>query len=255
MAYGRGMVLPDQLTRRVDALIDGLIEGGTRQARAVGAGVIAVAVAGLGWVGLLGAAWQPRDEPARPPGTDPVGTLEGSWPLGAGAWPGAATWGEASDAVSLGEPTVPLRESAPRIFAALSEQPPVLSTLVDVARAHEMDPHLVVALAWHESRWDPSARSSKGAVGVLQVKPSTVARVSEAIGKPLQPRDPTDNATAGVIYLTWLQERFATTRRALIAYNQGVGALRRDGPYPGAAWFAEAVLATRAAFAEAGWAP
>lgn len=249
------MSLPDRIASRVDGVLDGLIEGGTRTARATGAGVVAVAVAAVGWVGLLGASWEPADDLALPPEAVAVRTFDDPRPPGTGPWGDTPDWSDDADAVSLGHPTTPLRTSAPRIFAALSEQPRIVDTLVDVARAHGMDPHLVVALAWHESRWDPTARSSAGAVGVLQVKPSTVERVSEEIGQPLRPRHPVDNATAGVIYLSWLQERFPTTRQALIAYNQGGGALREDGAYPSAAWFAEAVLATRDAFAKARWAP
>lgn len=249
------MSLPDRIASRVDALLDGLIEGATRTARAIGAGLVAVAVAGVGWVGLLGASWEPDDDVALPPDAIEVGALSGPLPAGTGPWVDTPDWNDDPNAVSLGQPTTPLRTSAPRIFAALTEQPPVVDTLVDVARTHGVDPHLVVALAWHESRWDPSARSSEGAVGVLQVKPSTVQRVSQEIGRPLTPFDPVDNATAGVIYLSWLQERFPTTRRALIAYNQGGGALRDHGAYPTAAWFAESVLATRDAFAKARWAP
>lgn len=250
------MSLSDRVASRVDALFDGLIDGATGSARAIGAVIVAVAVAGMGWVGLLGASSQSPGGLSLPPEAVPVGSLGGSWPAGTGPWVDTPAWAtDPADAVSLSEPTTPLRISAPRVSAALADQPPVVATLVDVARRHGVDPHLVVALAWHESRWDPTARSSEGAVGVLQVKPSTVEQVSEEIGRPLAPRDPADNATAGVVYLSWLLGRFDTTRDALIAYNQGTGALRQHGPYPSATWFADVVLATRAAFAKARWAP
>lgn len=252
------MSLPDRVASRVDSLLDGLIEGATRQARATGAGVIAVAVAAVGWVGLLGAAWEAEPDPdiALTPGAGIGAGRLLTPPAGTGPWNDPAAWSASANAVSLGQPTVPLRTSAPKIFARLDErQPPVLQTLVDTARTHGVDPHLVVALGWHESRWNPQARSSAGAVGALQVKPATVERVSRELDRPLSPHDPVDNATAGVVYLSWLQERFATTRRALIAYNQGGPALRRDGAYPGAEWFADAVLATRADLAQAGWEP
>lgn len=252
------MSVPQRVASRMDAVLDGLVEGATRQARATGAGVIAVAVAAVGWVGLLGAAWEPdpHSDIAFPPAAGIGAGRLLTPPVGTGPWSDTAAWSASANAVSLGQPTVPLRTSAPKLFARLDErQPPVLHTLVEAARAHGVDPHLVVALGWHESRWNPRARSSAGAVGALQVKPATVERVSQELGQPLSPHDPVDNATAGVVYLSWLQQRFATTRQALIAYNQGGGALRQDGAYPGAEWFADAVLATRADLAQAGWEP
>lgn len=36
---------------------------------------------------------------------------------------------------------------------------------------HGLDPHLVRAVAWHETRWRWDQKSSRGAVGILQVLP------------------------------------------------------------------------------------
>lgn len=229
-------------------------------ARAMGAALVAALVAGLGWMVLQAYEATAGDEvlggtSARVGGTgaDAGGILAGTTP-GEGLG-GSIAVGDGEAAVSLGRPTMPLGHADADLAAALAEEPPALEPLVKAARTHGVDPRLAVAVAWHESRWDPSARSHAGAVGMMQVQPTTVKRVAREIGESLTPMDPTDNATAGVIYLSWLQDNFDSARRALIAYNQGSRALRDDGPYPSAERYAEAVLETRTHLEQAGWTP
>lgn len=222
-------------------------------ARAMGAALVAVLVAGFGWMVLQAYEATGGDEVLGGAGAGDGGILSSATPgesLG-----GSLPMGDGEVAVSLGQPTMPLRHADADLAAALAEEPPVLDPLVEAARTHGLDPRLAVAVAWHESRWDPSARSHAGAVGMMQVQPATVQRVAREIGESLTPMDPVDNATAGVIYLSWLQDNFESTRRALIAYNQGSRALHEDGPYPSAERYAEAVLETRTHLEQAGWTP
>lgn len=222
-------------------------------ARAMGAALVAVLVAGFGWMVLQAYEATAGDEALGRTGAGHGGILSGATP-GEGLG-GSIAAGDGEAAVSLGQPTMPLRHADANLAAALAEEPPVLGPVVKAARTHGVDPRLAVAVAWHESRWDPSARSHAGAVGMMQVQPTTVKRVAREIGEPLTPTDPADNATAGVIYLSWLQDNFDSTRRALIAYNQGSRALRDDGAYPSAERYAEAVLETRTHLEQAGWRP
>lgn len=223
-------------------------------ARAMGAALVAALVAGLGWMVLHAYEATAGDEVLGGAGADGGGgILSGATP-GEGLG-GSIAVGDGEAAVSLGQPTMPLRHADANLAAALAKEPPALEPLVKAARTHGVDPRLAVAVAWHESRWDPSARSHAGAVGMMQVQPTTVKRVAREIGEPLTPTDPADNATAGVIYLSWLQDNFESARRALIAYNQGSRALRDNGPYPSAERYAEAVLKTRTHLEQAGWTP
>lgn len=141
------------------------------------------------------------------------------------------------------------------LAAALEDEPSELATLAEAAQEHDVDADLVAALAWHESRWDHSARSPAGAVGVLQVMPSTAERVSDRLGEPLDPTDVEDNAAAGAAYLAGLKSDFETTRRALIAYNMGSAQLRDEGPLASSEEFAERVLDTRDQLAQVDWEP
>lgn len=141
------------------------------------------------------------------------------------------------------------------LAAALEEDPPELAALAEAADEYDVEADLIAALAWHESRWDHAARSHAGAVGVLQVMPSTAERVSDRLREPLDPVDLEDNAIAGTAYLAGLKADFATVRRALIAYNMGSVQLRDDGPLTESEEFADRVLETRDQLAQVDWEP
>jgi soluble lytic murein transglycosylase-like protein len=95
--------------------------------------------------------------------------------------------------------------------------------------------------------------SHVGATGVLQVTDPTVDFVSKnllGLDHELNAADPATNASIGAIYMRHLLQRTGgDIRQALIAYNQGLTALFRDGPYPEAQSYADQVLALRPVFA------
>jgi soluble lytic murein transglycosylase-like protein len=138
--------------------------------------------------------------------------------------------------------------------------PPQRATLKPIllraAAENGLPPDLVLAQAWVESNWQDSVVSSAQAVGVLQLTGPTVDFVSRQLLRldhPLDPLDPADNARMGTRYLRHLLSRTGNDlRQALIAYNQGLGALRRNGPYPEAQRYADRVLALRPMFVTGG---
>jgi len=101
------------------------------------------------------------------------------------------------------------------------------ATVVKASRAHGLQPALVLAVVEVESRFDPYAVSSKGALGLMQILPSTGAEVARRVGIPWRgPRtlfDPHANVRLGAAYLRELLDRYASVRVALAAYNQGPG--------------------------------
>ena len=111
---------------------------------------------------------------------------------------------------------------------------------------------LVLAQAWAESSWRVDAVSSIGALGVLQLTPDTVDFVSKNLlhlDHDLDVHDPAANAHMAGVYLKHLIEHTdGDLRRALMAYNQGLRALYRDGPDPDAVAYADNVLALRPVF-------
>ena len=96
------------------------------------------------------------------------------------------------------------------------------------ALKNNLDPALVMAVIQVESGFRPDAVSSAGAVGLMQVMPST----AEELGLP-DVADPAVNLEAGCRYLASLLEMFGgDVELALAAYNAGPGAVRRWGTIP-----------------------
>jgi N-acetylmuramoyl-L-alanine amidase len=97
------------------------------------------------------------------------------------------------------------------------------------ARAAGIEPSLVKAVAWHESRWEQDAVSSAGAVGVMQVMPETAGYVNESLGGgDLDVEKARDNVELGVRYLDHLMEAMPSRKKALAAYNSGPGAVGEE---------------------------
>jgi soluble lytic murein transglycosylase-like protein len=115
-----------------------------------------------------------------------------------------------------------LDRGARRVFALA---PGVLAA----ARAYDIDPLLLHAIAHVESRHDAAARSGAGALGVLQVMPATARRFGvEHPDTALL--DPGVNLSVGAAYLKFLQARFGNDLPlVLAAYNAGEAAVARHG--------------------------
>jgi hypothetical protein len=98
----------------------------------------------------------------------------------------------------------------------------------EAAERHHVDPALVRAVIETESNWNPAARSNKGALGLMQLIPTTATRfgVNDAF-------NPKQNVEAGVRYLRTLLERYnGNLDLALAAYNAGEGAVDRAHGIP-----------------------
>jgi len=98
----------------------------------------------------------------------------------------------------------------------------------EAAERHQVDPALVRAVIQTESNWNPSAVSRKGALGLMQLIPTTAQRfgVNDAFS-------PKQNVDAGVKYLKTLLERYnGNLDLALAAYNAGEGAVDRAHGIP-----------------------
>ncbi len=99
----------------------------------------------------------------------------------------------------------------------------------EAAGRYDVDSDLIRAIIMAESRFDPDATSSKGAVGLMQLMPIT-ANELEVINLS----DPGENIQAGVKYFRILLDRFeGNVKLALAAYNAGSrNVLRHDGVPP-----------------------
>ena len=92
-----------------------------------------------------------------------------------------------------------------------------------MSQAHGVDPMLVRALIQVESNYRPGAKSNKGAMGLMQLMPSTARQY-----RVRNPYDPTANIGAGVKHLKGLIDRMdGAIDMALAAYNAGEGAVKK----------------------------
>lgn len=98
--------------------------------------------------------------------------------------------------------------------------------LADAAKLQGLDPRLLEAVAWQESRGRMNAVSVKGALGVMQLMPGTAAELG------VRADDLADNIRGGALYLRRQLDRFGSVPLALAAYNAGPGAVMRHGGIP-----------------------
>ena len=96
------------------------------------------------------------------------------------------------------------------------------------ATAQGVSADLVRAVIQAESAFRPTARSVKGAMGLMQLMPATAADYGV-----VYPYDPEQNIRAGVAYLKSLLTRYQQNAElALAAYNAGPGAVEKYGAVP-----------------------
>ncbi len=120
----------------------------------------------------------------------------------------------------------------PASFRTRSGQTVTREQMMEMAREaaerHQLDPALVHAVITAESAWNPSAISSKGAQGLMQLMPPTANDLGVT-----DPFDPRQNIEGGVRYLRTLLEKYdGDLDRALAAYNAGGGTVDRAGGVP-----------------------
>ena len=116
------------------------------------------------------------------------------------------------------------------------------------ARANGVDTSLALAVAYQESGWNQRVVSVANAVGAMQVIPTTTDWISGVVGRRLNPLDPHDNATTGVVLLRILTRSAANERQAVAGYYQGLRSVRERGMYPDTKRYVDNVLALRARF-------
>ncbi|UCG77337.1 MAG: transglycosylase SLT domain-containing protein [Nitrospirota bacterium] len=94
-----------------------------------------------------------------------------------------------------------------------------------------IDPVFILSIAREESRLDPEARSVAGAMGLMQLMPSTADRLCRKIKCVMSGQDPyfdiETNIVLGSYYLKSLLDRFKSIPVATAAYNAGENAVHR----------------------------
>lgn len=138
------------------------------------------------------------------------------------------------------------------------------------ASRYDLDPALVAAVVYAESKFDEHARSSQGAVGLMQILPETARQIADESGGTAftteDLEDPRINVRYGSYYLRQaLQAYDGDLRAAVASYNAGMGAANawfaaahadghklrlKDIPYPETRAYVEKVLEARRVYRE-----
>jgi len=101
--------------------------------------------------------------------------------------------------------------------------------ILEAARRYKLDPALVKAVVWRESRFHPGVRGRAGEIGLMQLTDAAAQEWAETVRAYPLPEahlyDPRTNAFAGTWYLCKLIERYRKTDDpvpyALADYNAG----------------------------------
>jgi soluble lytic murein transglycosylase len=130
------------------------------------------------------------------------------------------------------------------------------------ARNYDLQPELLAAVIYAESRFDPEAVSTAGAVGLMQLLPETAKGIALRTGGDrfvvTDLRNPEINVRYGSWYLDHLRDRYdGDLRLALAAYHAGPGNvdswLDAGGgiAFPETRDYVEQVLSVRSVYAKA----
>jgi soluble lytic murein transglycosylase-like protein len=114
----------------------------------------------------------------------------------------------------------------PKLRPSCPLPPTLRPAFVAAARRTELPVGLLVAVGQVESGLDQTARSEAGAIGLLQLMPTTAAELH------LDPSQLSANVLAGARYLKLMLNRYRSVDLALAAYNAGPAAVDRAGGPP-----------------------
>ena len=93
------------------------------------------------------------------------------------------------------------------------------------ARNYRLDPALLAAVIYQESKFNADAKSDSGAIGLMQLRPETAKGIAIRTGgsrfRTQDLYDPEINVRYGSWYLRHLLDKYGDERTSLAAYNAG----------------------------------
>lgn len=143
----------------------------------------------------------------------------------------ASRRGDPAQAVRYIKGTVPgylflPKDAAPEKFWRLAFPFPYRNDIERFAKTYDLDPYLVASLIRQESEFDPRAVSSAGAIGLMQVMPSTGREISRRLrtvrSTTSRLKQPQYNLRLGTYYLQrLLNAQKGSVEETLAGYNAG----------------------------------
>lgn len=128
-------------------------------------------------------------------------------------------------AVALGVGFLIVEQTMPGWYARLRFPLEYEAIVVGHAKNYELDPALLAAVIYRESKYDARAESPSGAIGLMQLLPSTAKGIALHTGgtkfELADLYDPELNVRYGSFYLRRLLRKYGDERLALAAYNAG----------------------------------
>lgn len=112
----------------------------------------------------------------------------------------------------------------PKIGLSLHTPSEIEPHIQGAAQQYGLDPNLLKAIIWQESRGQSNAVSHKGARGYMQLMPDTAREMGVT-----DITDPRQNIFGGAKYFRQMLDRFGDPALALAAYNAGPTRVRRAG--------------------------
>ncbi len=115
-----------------------------------------------------------------------------------------------------------------------------------MAAAYGVPAALAEAVAWQESGWNNAEVSSIGAVGVMQIVPTTWTWIDQYLtpSDPLGTQSASENIRAGVLLLRQLLQLTGGNEQLAVAgYYQGLASVQKHGMYPDTRQYVVDVLA------------
>jgi soluble lytic murein transglycosylase len=125
-----------------------------------------------------------------------------------------------------------MRDDLPPDFWLIAYPQGMRNDVEQIAKDSRVNPSLVAAVIREESHYDPEAISSVGAVGLMQLMPTTAHWMAKRINLDSftkdQLRSPSVNIRLGAHYLAFLLDRFGgEPTSAVAAYNAGPESVAR----------------------------
>lgn len=156
---------------------------------------------------------------------------------------------EQKSATELADQRLAARNGTPGTQGGLRNASWLQAAAAETDRLDKLPAGTTMAQFERESQFDPTAVSDKGAMGLAQVMPDTLAALEKQLGRKLNPYDPKDAVIIQRELMRQNMAKFGNVSDALSAYNKGWDKSKWNNPETRA--YAPAIMGRAGEFANA----